>query len=74
MRILPNRLKEFREDRQLTQEEVAKIIGIDFTMISKHENMDRSIKEEDLKKYAKLYKVKTHEIFFNHQYFDETEE
>lgn len=73
MRILPNRLKELREQSKLTQEEIAKLMDLDFTTISKHENMDRSIKDTDLEKYARIYKVQTHEIFFNSDYFDEEE-
>lgn len=74
MSILPNRLKELREQSKLTQEEVAKIIEVDFTTVSKHENMDRSIKAEDLQKYARLYKIQTHEIFFTNADLVEGEE
>lgn len=62
--IVANRLKELREERRLTQEEVAKLMDLDFSTVSKHENMDRPISRSNIEKYAKLYKVPTHELFF----------
>jgi len=60
---IPNRLAQLRERSRLTQEEVAKIIGIDSTTVSKHESGDRSLSDVMIKEYAKLYKVDTHELF-----------
>lgn len=63
MKAVPNRLKELRAISRLTQEEVAKILDIDSTTISKHENGDRSLSNKDAIAYAQLYKVDTHELF-----------
>lgn len=60
---MANRLKELREERKLTQEETGKILGIDGTTVSKHENGSRSMSDETVRAYARLYKVETYEIF-----------
>lgn len=61
--IPTNRLKELRTASKLTQVEVAKILNKDFTLVSHHENSTKAIVEEDLKAYAGLFKVQTHEIY-----------
>ncbi len=63
--ILFNRLRFLREERKLTQEEVSKILGIDHTTVSKHETSSRSLSEDDIQAYAKLFKVNSHEIFIS---------
>lgn len=64
--IPKNRLSELRARSRLTQEEVAILMNInDITIISKHENSKRPLTNEVITKYAKLYKVQTHEIFFD---------
>ena len=60
-----NRLRELRLERRLTQEEVAKLLDIDNTTASKHENGLRGLSLEDIKKYARLYKVEPFELFIS---------
>ncbi len=62
----PNRLKELREKGVwLTQEEVAAIVGVDVTTVSKHETGGRGLDDKNIIAYAKLYKVRTHELFMD---------
>ena len=58
-----NRLRELRLERKLTQEEVAKLLDIDNTTVSKHETGLRGLSLEDIRKYARLYKVEPFELF-----------
>lgn len=58
-----NRLRELREARQLTQEEVGIILGLSPGMVSRHESGDRTISLQNVNKYARLFKVSTMEIF-----------
>ena len=60
---MPNRLRELREERKLTQQEVAKILDITHSTVSRHESQDRAMSPQDIKGYASLYKVETYEIF-----------
>lgn len=51
------RLKKARNNKQLTQHQVAKILGLNFTTISKYEN-DKSQPDNDiLQRLAHLYEV-----------------
>lgn len=59
-----NRLRELRDRSRLTLEEVSLITGYNVTTISRHESGGRSLSEEAILKYASLYKVQTHELFF----------
>jgi len=52
-----SRLKEARSRKRLTQAEVAKILGIDDTTISKYENDKSEPDNETLKKLLTLYGV-----------------
>lgn len=63
--IPKNRLRELRENRQLTQEEVGKVVGYDYTTVSKHETSARALDNEAISRYKKLYKVESHELFFS---------
>lgn len=67
MKKSKNRLKEQRERSRLTQKEVAKLLEIDVTTISKHEAGTRGLSSEDVKKYSDLYKVQSHELFMLEQ-------
>lgn len=58
-----NRLKELREQAKLTQGEVAKLLDLHHTTVSKHESMDRVLAPKDVEAYAKLYKVSSYELF-----------
>lgn len=62
-KAIPNRLRELREERKLTQQEVAKILDITHSAVSRHESRDRAMSSRDIKRYANLYKVETYEIF-----------
>ena len=59
-----NQLRIQRERSRLTQQEVAKLLGIDYSTVSKHESGDRGLSALDIERYAKLYKVQTYELFF----------
>lgn len=59
-----NRLKELRDRSRLTLEEVSLITGFAVPTVSRHESGGRSLSEEAIMKYASLYKVQTHELFF----------
>ena len=50
-----NRLKEIREDKDLTQTEVAKILNMSQTGYSKYEVETNDIPTEVLKKLARFY-------------------
>lgn len=64
-KIFKNRLRELREARKLTQQEVAKILDIDHTTVSRHESGSRDLSPEDIQKYARLYKVESYELFID---------
>ena len=64
-KILKNRLRELREARKLTQQEVAKLLDIDHTTVSRHESGSRDLSPEDIQKYARLYKVESYELFID---------
>lgn len=53
------RLKELREDNDLTQEEVAKLINCSQTAYSKYEKGQRELSLENLVKLSKYYNVST---------------
>jgi len=64
-----NRLRQLRLGGKkkgglwLTLEEVSKILDISLDHVSRHEQGIRGINEEQLQKYAQLYKVEPHRIF-----------
>lgn len=62
-KIPQTRLRELREQSKLTLEEVSTLTGFDITTISRHENGQRSLSDDALTKYAKLYKVQTHQLY-----------
>jgi DNA-binding XRE family transcriptional regulator len=61
--IPANRLSVLRTRSRLTQQEVAKLLDIDHTTVNAHEAARRGLSDDMLIKYAKIYKVQTHEIF-----------
>lgn len=69
-----NRLRELREARKLTQQEVAKLLDIDHTTISRHESGSRGLSPEDIQKYARLYKVESYELFIDPKDLQEEDE
>ena len=64
-KIPKNRLRELRDACKLTQYEVAKLLDIDHTTVSRHESGSRSLGPEDIQKYARLYKVESYELFID---------
>ncbi len=63
MPIQPNRLQVLREARSLTQKEVAKILGMNHSTVSRHESHDRNIEPKEIEAYARLFKVSSYELF-----------
>lgn len=61
--IAKNRLRELRNRSRLTLEEVSTLTGFDITTISRHESGGRGLTPDAIEKYARLYKVQTHELF-----------
>jgi len=57
-RILVERLKKARKERGLDQEDVAKLLGVTQSYISKMEAGQRRIDIVQLKRFAKVYKKK----------------
>ena len=52
-----DRLKDWREDRDLTQKQIAKILGCSQTTYSRYETGNLNVPVDILKKLAKFYKV-----------------
>jgi transcriptional regulator with XRE-family HTH domain len=73
-KIPKNRLRELREVCKLTQQEVAKLLDIDHTTVSRHESGSRSLDPEDIQKYARLYKVESYELFIDPKDLQEEDE
>jgi putative transcriptional regulator len=73
-KISKNRLRELREARKLTQQEVAKLLDIDHTTVSRHESGSRDLSPEDIQKYARLYKVESYELFIDPRDLQEQED
>lgn len=73
-KILKNRLRELRETCKLTQQEVAKLLDIDYTTVSRHESGSRGLSPEDVQKYARLYKVESYELFIDPKNLQEEDE
>ena len=73
-KVFKNRLRELREARKLTQQEVAKLLDIDHTTVSRHESGSRDLSPEDIQKYARLYKVESYELFIDPKDLQEQED
>jgi len=73
-KTLKNRLRELREARKLTQQEVAKLLDVDHTTVSRHESGSRGLSPEDIQKYARLYKVESYELFIDPKDLQEEDE
>ena len=61
--IPKNRLRELREERKLTQAEVAVLTQKAQNTVSRHETSVLPLKADDIERYCKLYKVEPHELF-----------
>lgn len=59
----PNRLRELRRGRQLTQEEAATLTGFSLSAVNRHENGNRSMDGPTMEAYAKLYGVTAYELY-----------
>jgi len=57
------RLRELREGRGLSQNEVAKLTEVDISTVSRHESGERLPDKLSLQRYARLYKCETYELF-----------
>ena len=57
MQVYQIRIKELRQDHDLTQKEVAEYLGIEQTVYSRYERGINDMKIENLVKLCKLYKV-----------------
>lgn len=51
------RLRDLREDKDLTQQEIADMLGCSQTTYSRYETGDLNVPVDILKKLAKFYKV-----------------
>jgi hypothetical protein len=66
---IQNRLRYLRERGKkngglwLTLEEAGKALGYSLSTVQRHEDQTRSLSDEDVMNYAKLYKVKPHHLF-----------
>ena len=58
------RLKNLRQERNLTQEQVAKVCKLSHQAIAAYENGTRNPTDETKIRLAKLYKRSVEEIFF----------
>ena len=57
MKKYKNRLRDLRQDRDLTQAEVAKIFFLQTTQYRRYENGESDLPLEWAKKFAKYYEV-----------------
>lgn len=57
MRRFSNRLRDLRQDKDLTQAEVAKIFYLQVTQYRRYENGDSDLPLEWAKKFARFYNV-----------------
>ena len=60
--LLGSVLREYRENRKMTQSEVAKLLHVTKMTISHWETGQRSMKAEDLKRYCKVLDVDVQEV------------
>lgn len=58
------RIREFRERARLTQSELAKLMEVDTTTISRHESGSRGLSHTEIAKYCQVFKCMSHELFF----------
>ena len=57
-----NRIKELRKKKKLTQQELGKLVGLDYTHIGRIENGERTLDVEYLEIFAKALGVKPYEL------------
>lgn len=61
--ILGSAIKELRLSRKMTQKQLSQLTGYSQNTISNHENMNRSIDELDIKRYADAFGVSPQHLF-----------
>lgn len=57
-----NRIKELRKKKKLTQQELAKLVDLDYTHIGRIENGERTLDVEYLERFAIALGVKPYEL------------
>lgn len=61
-----NRLRELRSQGVLLSiEDVAKLLELDVSTVSRDETGQRPLSPERIEQYAKLYRVPSHQLFFS---------
>lgn len=63
--LLKNRLREHRVHAGMSQDKVAKELGISFVTVSRHETGHNGLSRDMAVKYAKLYGVAAAELYIN---------
>ena len=61
----PNRLKELRQERGMTQAEVGSLLGVSHMSVSHAESGRRGLSNATIEKYAELYGVPSFSIFLS---------
>lgn len=61
--ILGSAIKELRLSRKMTQKQLSQLTGYSQNTISNHENMNRSLDELDIKRYADAFGVSPQHLF-----------
>lgn len=69
MTQLGYRIKKLRQERQLTQKQVAELTGLKQNTISNHENGHRLLDEKDLETYAQAFNISLAALFDDQPYF-----
>lgn len=59
---LHERLKKARAELHLSQDYVAKVVGVNRTAIVEIESGSRSVKSEELKKFSELFQISADEL------------
>lgn len=59
---ISNKLLKIREDRKMTQNEMAELLGLSTSSLARLERGDTDVHFEDLARYAKILNVPVHEF------------
>lgn len=59
-----NKIKEKRQQLNISQYKLAELVGLSQSQISKIETNKRNLKAEELKKISEMLKVPVNELFF----------
>lgn len=70
--MLNERLKKFRKELNLSQEYVAKTLGMNRTAITAIESGSRKVSAEELKEFSKLYGVTADELLYDNNFDNDT--